>query len=83
MLLRNEDPDTDSIRASLGVGDYQINLRSGWRLEREFAMAFSPVEATLTSPNPADFSIIETQTTNVGFAFETDGQLVSFGEGEV
>lgn len=82
-LSTEDEPNTDSIRASLGVGDYQINLRSGWRLEREFAMGFSPVAATLTSPNPSDFSIIESQTTSVVFAFETDGRVVSFGEGEV
>jgi hypothetical protein len=73
--------DSPSVEQLLDAGDYTVNLNDGWRLEREFPSGFQTVAAELVSPNPAPFTVLAGQTTNVTYAFETDGTIVSLGEG--
>jgi hypothetical protein len=71
----------DALTASLLVGDYQILLREGWRLERDSGAGFVDVVSRLASANPAGFAISGGETTSVVFAFETDGRVISFERG--
>ena len=73
--------DSPSIEQLLTAGDYTVNLSDGWRLEREFPSGFQTVAAELVSPNPAPFTVVAGQTTDVAYVFETDGTIVSMGEG--
>jgi hypothetical protein len=75
--------DSPSIEQLLSAGDYSVNLSDGWRLEREFPAGFQTVAAELVSPNPAAFTVVAGQTTDVTYAFETDGTIVSMGEGSL
>jgi len=73
--------DSPSIEQLLSAGDYSVNLSDGWRLEREFPAGFQTVAAELVSPNPAPFTVVAGQTTDVAYVFETDGTIVSMGQG--
>jgi hypothetical protein len=73
--------DSPAIEQLLTAGDYTVNLSDGWRLEREFPMGFQTVAAELVSPNPAPFTVAAGRTTDVTYAFETDGTVVTLGEG--
>ena len=73
--------DNPAIEQLLSEGDYSVNLSDGWRLEREFESGFQAVAAELVSPNPAHFTVVAGQTTDVAYVFETDGTIVSLGEG--
>ncbi len=73
--------DSPIIEQLLAAGDYSVNLNDGWRLERQFPSGFQTVAAELVSPNPAAFTVVAGQTTDVAYAFETDGTIVSMGEG--
>jgi hypothetical protein len=82
-LNSDDDPDASSLEVVLDAGNYDVLLRDGWRLEKRTDPGgeFAAVSATLVSPNPAAFSIIEGETTRVAFAFETDGVIVDLGKG--
>ncbi len=84
-LDSDDDPDAASIQRLLDAGDYSIHLRDGWRLERQLAptSVFEAVAAELASSNPVAFSIVTAQTTDVVYTFETDGQALEFGEGNL
>lgn len=71
----------DALTASLLVGDYQILLREGWRLERDSGAGFDAVASRLASANPAGFAISEGTTTSVVFSFEADGRVIPFDRG--
>jgi hypothetical protein len=71
----------DALTASLLVGDYQILLREGWRLERDSGAGFEDVASRLASTNPARFVISGGTTTSVVFAFEADGRVIPFDRG--
>jgi len=57
---------------SLPVGDYRVELLPGWVLERQEGADYREVMAELTSPNPAEFSIVQGQTTVVTYRFRTN-----------
>lgn len=69
-------PDGDATIATiLDAGDYDVLLQNGWRVERLVAGgAFSDVEATLASANPAAVSIVALETTDVTFTFDISGE---------
>jgi hypothetical protein len=71
----------DAIRASLLVGDYEILLQRGWRLERDSGSGFEDVSSRLVSDNPQRLSISGGETTRVAFAFEADGRVITFDRG--
>lgn len=71
----------DALTASLLVGDYQILLREGWRLQRDSGSGFEDVAARLASANPVGFAISGGETTRVVFAFEADGRVIPFDRG--
>ena len=76
-------PDVSVITTTLPTGTYSANLYS-WSLTRDDGSGnFVPVAATLTtSPGPT-FSIFNQTTTTLSFRFETDGQIVTIGAGQL
>jgi hypothetical protein len=69
------------IQVQLQTGNYTIQLADGWQLERNESGMFVPVDANLTSANPAAFSISNGQTTTVALSFRVDGDDVTMGRG--
>lgn len=69
--------------ATLPPGDYEMELLSGWVLERQADSGFQPLQAELSSPNPQPFQIVSGETTTVAWAFETDGVPLSLAPGVV
>lgn len=75
-------PDFIALLVDLPPGDYLLELREGWRLEREDgADSWDDVEATLSSVNPQAFIIRRDQTTNIVLRFRVEGGEVELGEG--
>jgi len=69
--------------ATLPTGDYEMELQSGWILERQADPGFEPVEAELVSANPRPFQIVSGELTIVAWVFETDGVPLSLAPGVV
>lgn len=75
-------PDFIALLVDLPPGDYFLELREGWRLERaDGADSWEDVEATLSSVNPQAFIIQRDQTTNIALRFRVEGGDVELGEG--
>jgi hypothetical protein len=83
VLETETQPDAPALTAMLDVGSYSVTLSGPWFLEREDASGPVHVDATLTSPNPATFTITAGATTGVPFQFSTDGTAVTIGTGMV
>lgn len=76
------EPDFTALLVELPPGEYLLDLREGWRLERAAgADSWEDVEATLSSVNPQTFVIRRDQTTNIVLRFRVDGGEVELGEG--
>jgi hypothetical protein len=79
------DGEQDTLEVPLDPGYYSVILESGWTLQQGTAgMAgtatqWSPVTATLTSPNPQMFSVQPYQSTDVTFAFHLGESAVNLG----
>jgi hypothetical protein len=73
-LVPEADPN---FRAILPVGDYDLELLDGWRLQRETLAGLVPVAAEVSSSNPAPFSILPAQVSPLAFQFKTGAGLVS------
>jgi hypothetical protein len=75
--------DTEAVTETLPTGDYQASLFA-WALERELSPGnFVPVSANLVSNSTQVFSIFNQTTTSLSYQFETDGQNVSVGSGQL
>ena len=82
--VSDEASDAAAISLALTVGDYTATLADGWILERKARYgAFAAVNARLTSPNPAPFTIAKDTTTTVSFEFDADGVPVQLATGNV
>jgi hypothetical protein len=76
-------PETDIVSVSLPTGSYYAYLY-GQTLERDDGTGnFVPVQAMLMSSSVVPFEIFNQTTTTVSFQFETDGQLVTVGAGQL
>ena len=75
--------DSSAITTNLPTGSYFANLNN-WALTRDDGSGkFLPVSATLASSSTPSFSIFNQATTTVSFQFETDGQIVTVGAGQL
>lgn len=83
VLSSADDPSITVLTAELATGNYLSTLQGGWQLERFDGTAFVPVEATLVSANPADFTITDGQVTDLVYQFDTDGTIVTIGTGSL
>jgi hypothetical protein len=84
LTLHTDDaPDTLVLRHPLQVGDYQIELLDGWRLERQLGAGFEEVSASPLSPKLQSFSIAREQTTSVAYDFRTEQAVIDFNDGDL
>jgi sugar lactone lactonase YvrE len=84
IILDSEtDPTATALSTMLDAGSYTVLLADGWSLERQDPGGAVTVVATLTSPNPAAFTVTTGATTSVAFQFLTDGSIITIGEGTV
>lgn len=75
--------DASSLTLTLPTGSYFANLYT-WTLTRDNGSGqFVPVSATLVSGSAPSFSIFNQTSTTVSFQFETDGQIVTIGAGQL
>lgn len=81
VLTSAEDPSVTVLTTELATGNYLSTLQGGWELERFNGVAFVPVQATLVSANPANFTIADGEVTNLVYQFNTDGTIVTIGTG--
>jgi hypothetical protein len=79
-----DDPNRTLITEHLDVGNYNLHLGTGWRLERLGTGGVAEtVEATLISPDPQAFTIAAGVFTPVVLRFRTSGEVVDMGQGDV
>lgn len=76
------DPNP-TLSATLLAGSYSITLRPGWSLFRVSPGTPQAVAGSLTSANPAAFTVAGGGQTNVGFAFFASDEPVDFSTGTV
>lgn len=82
-LSASNDPNETVLRASFPAGRHSAELHT-WSLERAGANGtFHPVDAQLVSSSSVEFTIFNGTTTTISFQFETDGQIVTVGSGEL
>jgi hypothetical protein len=75
-------PEQPVIELSLASGSYQVTLQDGWRMEYSAnGQAYSPIEAMLVSPNPADVTVVFDQVTPLTLVFAVNGTMINFGPG--
>ncbi|WP_437670200.1 hypothetical protein [Sorangium sp. So ce131] len=82
-LSSTDDPDETRLTAALPTGDYLSSLQPGWVLERDDGGTFVPVQATLASGNPVPFTIFDGTTTQLVYQFQTDGTIITIGDGQL
>jgi len=82
-LSSENDPLATSLETTLDIGEYQINLFSGWFLEKVQDGVVTRVQARLLSPESQSFSITPNAETAVQYRFETNGETVAFGQGRL
>src|SRR5688572_4483838 len=78
-----DDPTRIVINQRLDIGNYDLRVAAGWRLERIRPDGFADtVEATLISPDPLPFTITAETFTPVILRFRTDGEVVPLAQGD-
>ncbi len=83
-LSSETDPDATALVQTLVVGDYTVDLQNGWRMERvETDGTLTDVVVSLSSANPALFSVLGGAQTSVVYRFLTSEGEVVLDEGEV
>lgn len=82
-LSTESDPLATTLEATLDIGDYVITLFPGWVLEKVQGGEVSRVQARLLSPESQEFSIAANEETTVRYRFETNGEVVEFGQGRL
>ncbi|MCP3137974.1 hypothetical protein [Pyxidicoccus xibeiensis] len=70
--LNITDTSVDTLSVPLPAGPYSIRLEGEWRIERVEAPG-QTVPASLMSPNPMAFSLLEGETRTVRFLFKVPG----------
>ncbi|HET9958016.1 MAG TPA: hypothetical protein VFQ61_26140, partial [Polyangiaceae bacterium] len=82
-LYGGDNPNEQYLTATLASGSYTAELTS-WTLQRAVGDGrFEPVAANLTSSPTVRFELLNGTTTTVEFQFETDGQIVTLGSGQL
>lgn len=79
VLTTEDDPDATSLSSELPAGDYSVELRDGWYLEKRVGASYQPVDAVLQSPVVVEVAVAEGVTTPVSYQFKAFGQQVAFG----
>jgi len=72
------------ISVDLHAGDYDIELMPGsWMEYSHDNQDWFLIEHTLVSDNPVSTSVVTGESTDVIYRFSVDGNLITFGDGEV
>lgn len=83
-LFTENDPGASTLETSMPIGDFTITLFSGFSLEKVSADGSTArVGSTLLSPSSQSFHISPNEQTNVSYRFETNGEVVDFGQGRL
>ena len=83
-LFTENDPLATTLEATLPTGNFFIDLFSDFSLEKIAEDGTSTrVNAVLLSPRSQTFSISANEETFVTYSFETNGEVVSFGDGRL
>jgi hypothetical protein len=82
-LSSENDPLATSLETTLDIGNYQILLFSGWFLEKVEGSQVTRVQAQLVSSDTQDFSISANGETTVRYRFQTNGEIIEFGQGRL
>ncbi len=83
VLFSENDPTATRLETTLPVGGFQIDLFNGWFLEKVEGNSVSRVQATLLSSSHQFFDIRSNEETFVTYRFETNGEIVEFGNGRL
>ena len=82
-LQSSDDPEETRLTATLQTGFYSASLIQ-WTLERDDGTGtFYPVRAQLLSATTVSFDVFADTTTSISYRFETDGDIVVIGSGEL
>jgi hypothetical protein len=82
-LSTENDPLATTIESTLPVGNFFIDIFGGFSLEKVENGTTTRVNATLLSPAEQVFTIQTNEETFVGYRFETNGEIVDFGQGRL
>jgi hypothetical protein len=83
-FFTEDDPLASRLESTLPVGDFSITLFGAFVLERvEPDGSAVRVSSTLLSPVSQSFRIDPNQETLVSYRFETNGEVVDFGQGRL
>jgi hypothetical protein len=88
-LSTENDPLATTLEATLPVGNFFINIQpdfssgGNFTLEKVENGSSTRVRATLLSPSQQTFTIRGNEETQVGYRFETNGEVVDFGQGRL
>ncbi len=82
-LFSEDDPQSTTLETNLPTGQFIITLFDGWFLERVQGGEVTVVDARLVSPQTLDFFISANDETFVNYRFETNGEIVDFGQGRL
>ena len=82
-LFSENDPQSTTLETNLPTGQFLITLFDGWFLERVQGGEVTVVDARLVSPQTLDFFISANEETFVSYRFETNGEIIDFGNGRL
>jgi len=82
-LFSENDPLASTLEATIPIGEYQITLFDGWVLEKVVDGEAVSVEARLVGSSFQTFSIAANEETVVSYRFETNGEVIEFGQGRL
>jgi hypothetical protein len=83
LLSTEQDPLASTLEASLPSGEYLVALQNGWVLEKAVGNTLTIVAATLLSPAVQSISVSANGESSLFFQFNTNGELVEFGRGQL
>jgi len=82
-LSSENDPLSSTLEATVPTGGYQITLFDGWFLEKVVDGEAQRVNASLEGSSFQNFTINANEQTFVTYRFETNGEVVEFGQGRL
>jgi hypothetical protein len=82
-LSSENDPLATTLEATIPTGAYEISLFDGWFLEKVVDGETMPVQARLVGSSFQNFNIDANEETVVKYRFQTNGEVVEFGQGRL
>jgi hypothetical protein len=82
-LSSENDPLASTLEATIPTGAYQITLFDGWFLEKVVDGEAVRVQASLKGSSFQNFNIAANEETVVKYRFQTNGEIIEFGQGRL